>query len=127
MSDRMDLAAIAWEQKGGELPDWIIALVHACDQPGSSQNRIAKRIGYEGGVVSSVIRNSYKASTDQIEERVRAILMPTEIQCPAQGQIDTAACMKWRGHAKALTSASPSRVSMFVACNKCPRHIGEDS
>lgn len=117
MSDRMDVAREGW---GGAVPDWVEALVKACDQ--SSQTKVARRVGYTAAVVSQVIRNSYPARREAIEDRVRAIYLDGLIDCPALGELSAEACLHWRDRANKLTSSSPAIVRMFRACSKCPRH-----
>ncbi|MDK3072730.1 hypothetical protein QO034_06380 [Sedimentitalea sp. JM2-8] len=117
--DRMEIAREYW---GADVPDWIRALVVACDAPGASQNRVAKRLGYTGGVVSQLLRKAYPGNLDRIEDRVRAIYMGGQIACPALGEIGSAACLDWRDRSVALGSVSPMAVRMFRACRACPRN-----
>ena len=119
MSPRMEVASDAW----GEIPDWIAALVNACDAKGASQNKVASRMGLSGAVVSQTLRNRYPGKLRNIEDRVRAVYMAGNITCPALGEIGTEDCLKWRDRATELRSASPINVRMFSACNRCPRHL----
>ncbi len=113
---------IARECWGQDVPDWIRALVEACDAPGSSQSRVAGRIGYTSGVVSQLLRNAYPGNLDRLEDRVRSIFMAGHVTCPALGDIDTAACLDWRDRSGTLKSVSPMTVRMFRACRVCPRN-----
>lgn len=121
MSERMDVARDGW---GGQVPDWVAALVEACDA--ASQARVGKRIGYAGTVISQVIRNKYPGAMGRVEERVRAIYLGGEITCPAMGQIGTAQCLDWRDQSRRLQSSSPMAVRMFRACRECPRNTSVD-
>ena len=121
MSPRMDLAIDGWKVKG--VPDWVAALVEACDARGASQNKVAGRLRLSGAVVSQTIRNSYQGNMGNIEDRVRAVFMAGLLDCPALGEIGTEDCLKWRDDAADLSSASPIKVRMFAACNACPRHL----
>lgn len=121
MSERMDVARDGWR---GQVPDWIVALVEACDA--ASQARVAKRIGYAGTVISQVIRNKYPGAMGRVEERVRAIYLGGEITCPALGAIGTADCLGWRDQSRTLKSSSPLTVRMFRACRGCPRNAACD-
>lgn len=118
----MQIAQEAW---GGEVPDFVEALVRACDAAGSSQNKVASKIGYSGAVISQIIRNSYGAETGTLEARVRAVYMDGAVDCPALGSIEAAGCLAWRDKAKALRSASPLVVQMFNQCRRCPRYKGK--
>ncbi len=117
MSERMDVARDGW---GDDVPDWVAALVEACDV--SSQARVGKRIGYAGTVISQVIRNKYPGAMSRVEERVRAIFLGGEIACPALGLIGSADCLGWRDKSRHLLSSSPLEVRMFRACRECPRN-----
>lgn len=116
MSARMEIAHDGW----GKVPDWIAALVRACDV--ASQNQVARRLGYTPAVVSQVIRNRYGAQMGAIEERVRAIYLGGDLDCPALGTIGSETCLRWRDRSKALSSASPAIVRMFRACQVCHRN-----
>ncbi|MGR3433519.1 MAG: hypothetical protein ACU0CO_01320 [Shimia sp.] len=118
MSERMDIAVAAW----GTPPDWIVALVRACDE--TSQNRCAVRLGFSAAVISQTIRRTYAGQYDNVEKRVRAILLSVEIACPAIGPISSADCLRWQDEAETLTSGSPVRVRMFKACRACARFRG---
>jgi DNA-binding transcriptional regulator YdaS (Cro superfamily) len=120
MSARMEVATDCWN---GVVPDWVQALVNACDAKASSQNKVACRLGLSGAVVSQTIRNSYQGNKENIEERVRAIFMAGLVDCPSLGEIGTEDCLKYRDDAAELVSASPNKVRMFAACNRCPRHL----
>ena len=115
----MELAREGW---GADVPDWIAALVAACDAPGSSQNKIAKLLGVSSAVVSQTLRNRYAGDVERIEDRVRSICLGGEAVCPALGAIGSASCLYWRDRARELTSASPMAVRMFRACADCPRN-----
>lgn len=121
ISSRMRLAQDAW----GNVPDWIAALVTACDAKGASQNKVAQRLGITGGAVSALIRNSYKADSANMAARVRAVYLPEDINCPALGHINTENCMAWRDSADSLSSSAPITVRMFRACRDCPRFSSE--
>lgn len=118
MSNRMIVARDAW---GHDLPDWIAALVLACDAPGSSQNKVAARLGISAAVVSQTLRNDYAGNMGRIEARVRSVYLDDNVNCPALGSISAEACMSWRDRSKVLSSAAPNRVRMFRACRACPR------
>lgn len=118
MSNRLTIARAAW---GTPLPDWINALVQACDAPGASQNKVAARLSVSAATVSQVLRNSYAGDTVRIEARVRAAFVDEDVDCPAINTISAEACMSWRDRARNLTSAAPNVVRMFRACRACPK------
>ena len=119
MSARMEIARAAW----GDVPLWSEALVEACDA--SSQGQVAKQIGYSAGLISAVLRKTYKADTAAIEARVIAILRPNDVSCPALKVITSADCLKWQDQAGHLISRDPMAVMMFKACRRCPVYLGE--
>lgn len=113
----MDTVREQWE---GEAPDWVLDLAAACDA--SSQNAVAKRIGYSAAAVSNVLRNRYCADTHGIEQAVRVLLGEGPVECPAIGRITNADCAAWREKAKTLSSGNPLRVQMRAACRNCERN-----
>lgn len=120
MSDRMIIAKDAW----GTVPDWLEALIAACDKPGSSQSKVAKELGRTPGVISEVMRNRYKGDMKDFEDRVRAVYFETQIKCPALDWISTADCLQWRDEATELKQGA-MMVRMYRACNACP-HFQKD-
>ncbi|GIT85435.1 hypothetical protein [Roseobacter sp. OBYS 0001] len=122
MSARLQIAREAW----GTVPDWIEALVAACDAPGSSQSKVAARIDRSPGVISSLLRNDYRGNMANLEDRVRSTICISQVKCPALDWITSADCLNWRDQAVKLTSPSPDRVMMFRACQTCPRFKKDD-
>lgn len=121
MSERLDTARGAW---GAPTPDWIEALVRACDE--SSQNNVARRLGYSGAVVSQVLRNRYPGDIAGIERLVRANLMLEKLSCPALGVIKLSECLKHRASAEDFVRRNPLAVQMRRACLRCPIHTSGD-
>ena len=117
MSERLEIAREGW---GETPPDWILALVAACD--GSSQNKVAGRLGLSAATVSQTLRREYRGDMARIEDRVRSILLGDAVTCPALGEVSAETCLRWRDLSPTLTSASPMRVRMFNACNGCSRN-----
>lgn len=113
----LETARAAW---GEALPDWVEVLAIECAR--TSQNAVAKRLDRSGAVVSQVLRNSYGADMGRIEERVRGVLMHGQVTCPGLGEIPLQACQDWRARASTFAIGNPTRVRMFHACNRCPRH-----
>ena len=118
ISDREIAAQDAW---GDDVPDWIMTLISECD--GSSQNKVATRLGISAAVVSQVIRKSYQGSYDNIAMRVREIYMSGDIECPAIGEIASEICLHWRDEIRRGTSTDPQRILMTRCCRKCPRNM----
>ncbi|PCJ04163.1 MAG: hypothetical protein COB16_19375 [Rhodobacteraceae bacterium] len=117
ISDREIVAQDAW---GETVPDWIMTLVRECD--GSSQNKVATRLGISAAVVSQAIRQSYQGNYDNIAMRVREIYMSGDIECPAIGVIASEICLHWRDEIRRGTSTDPQRILMTRFCRKCPRN-----
>jgi len=118
ISDREIVAQDAWDET---VPDWIMTLVKECD--GSSQNKVATRLGISAAAVSQVIRKSYQGSYDNVAMRVREIYMTGDIECPAIGTIASEICLHWRDEIRKGTSAGPQRILMTRFCRKCPRNM----
>ena len=109
----------AQECWGETLPDWVEVLAQEADA--TSQNKVAKRIGRTGGLVSQVISNKYGAGLERVEEIVRGVLMAGTVDCPGEGEpITTDICQSWRKKARRHAGNNPQRVMMFHACRRCP-------
>lgn len=121
-TNRTLIATDAW----GDIPLWVRILIDACDEEGSSQNKVAKRLGYSAPVVTQIIRKSYKGDMAGLEKRVLSIFNPTSVKCPALDIITTEQCTHWQDSAASLQSASPMIVRMYVACRSCPIYNSED-
>lgn len=113
----LETARDAW---GADMPDWIGVLAAECTR--TSQAKVAARLDRSGAVVSQVLRRTYAADYLRIEERVRGVLMAGQVTCPGLGEIPLQACQDWRGKAAHFAIGNPTRVRMFHACNRCPRH-----
>lgn len=112
----VDIARAAW---GSAVPDWVLRLAEECE--GSSQAKVAARLGRSGATVSQVLRNKYAAKLDAIEEVVRGVLMDATVECPALGTISTAACRDWMAASRSFSNVNSERVRMYRACRRCPR------
>lgn len=122
MGDRLDIAQDAWPI---EIPEWVLQLAKACDC--SSQNKVAKKLGYTGAVVSQVLRNCYPGNMVNVQQRVEGILMGTTLNCPALGELPIHECQAWRQKSRHFSNANHQRVMMYRACNRCPNNAREDS
>lgn len=116
MTTRLNKTKDAW---CGELPDWVAALVRACNE--ASQNKVAKKLGYSSAVISQVLNNVYPGDMDKFEKNVRDFFM-SGVECPALGKITADQCLAWRREAKEPNPSSPHKSRMFHACRKCPRN-----
>lgn len=113
----LETVRLAW---GENAPDWIVVLAGECGR--TSQAAVAKRLDRSGAVVSQVLRNTYAAGLDRIEERVRGVLMAGQVTCPGLGEIPLQACQDWREKSRTFAIGNPTRVRMFHACARCPRN-----
>ncbi|KAF0674365.1 sigma factor-like helix-turn-helix DNA-binding protein, partial [Profundibacterium mesophilum] len=66
----------------------------ACDE--STQNKVAKKLGYSGSLISQVLRRNYAAKLGGVEEAVRGVYMRQTVECPALGTIPSNECRQWR-------------------------------
>jgi hypothetical protein len=110
----LDRARAAW---GADVPAWVEALARACD--GSSQSRVAKRIGYSAATLSYVLNFRYSGDLGAVEQAVKGALMAETVNCPVVGELASDACL---GHQKAPWAPhNPQRIAFFRACRAgCP-------
>ena len=108
-----NIARAAW---GEAAPAWVIALAEACDK--GTQSDVAAQLKYSAGVVSAVLRRSYKGDMRSVEQAVRGVLFQSEVDCPALVMaIPTQECVE---HQRArFSTASPQSVRLFRTCPSC--------
>ena len=118
----IDIARSCW---GDAITDWIVALAEECGR--SSQSKVARRLNRSAALVSNVLRNKYRGDMDAVEDIVRGVFMGGSVECPALGQISTAACRDWRVKGRTFSNENSERVRMFKACRGCPQARKETS
>lgn len=106
----VETALEAW----GELPDWLLVMAEACDE--TSQNAVARRLGYSASVVSTVLKNTYKGSPNGIEKAVRGALMAEELDCPVLGGLRKNICLEHQKRAVHFRASSSMRVRLYMHC-----------
>ena len=105
------------EQAWGTVPDWIGELAELAQAQGL--NACAARLGYSSATISQTIGNKYAGDLAKLEDKVRAVLMGTKVDCPILGEIGRDACLEWQGKPRATTNAMRAR--LYRACrNNCP-------
>ena len=109
---------IAKQYWGDDVPDWVMRLAEQC--MASSQNQVAKNLGYSASVVNQVLRHKYAGNLTNIEDVVRGKFMAEVVDCPYLGRLPKHECKGWRDKARKFVGSSPFRVRMFKACGKCP-------
>lgn len=105
---------------GEEMPDWIAGLARACKD--TSQNKVAKRMGYSGSLISAVLANRYIGDMQRVEEVYRGVFESGTVTCPALGELELDRCHAWRKKSKRLNPANAQNVMMFRACRQCPQN-----
>jgi len=116
----LEKARAAW---GGDMPDWVQRLAEEADR--TSQNKVAKKLGYTASLISQIINNRYGAGTEIFEQVVRGRLMAETVECPGlRDDITKDVCLSWRDKARDYSGHNALRVQMFRACRRCPRFTG---
>lgn len=116
----LDIARAAW---GEAIPAWIVMLAEECGR--SSQNKVALRLNRSAALVSNVLRKKYAGDMAAVEDVVRGCFMRAVVQCPALGEISTAACRDWMAASRSYSNENSERVRMYRACRGCPRMVKE--
>lgn len=73
------------------VPDWVIALAHACDA--SSQTQAATKLGVSNGMISAALKNTYKGDMSTLETKVRGVFLAETVECPVVGEISKDRCL----------------------------------
>jgi hypothetical protein len=114
------------------LPEWVLVLATACDR--SSQNVVAKKLGYSASVISAVLKCSYKGAYTAVEKTIRGKLMAETLDCPVLGDLQQDICLRHQKTALHLNPTSSLRVQLAKACrggcvhSRLPnRHGGDDA
>ncbi|WP_169833518.1 transcriptional regulator [Methylobrevis pamukkalensis] len=82
---------------------------------------MATQLGYSHSVVHEILRGKYKASTDAVEAKVRAIYMRGALRCPATGcEISGAQCET--NQRLPFSTANPMRARLWRACRGGCQH-----
>ncbi|WP_299370484.1 hypothetical protein [uncultured Tateyamaria sp.] len=121
----MSALSKAKEAYGGDVPDWVEVLALEADR--TSQSSVARRLSYTPGAINSVLGNTYRANTQNIENSVRGVLMDVRITCPMLGEIGPQKCTAWRLRARKGNAANSLHKRMAAACRACPRSKPEGS
>ncbi len=104
----------AKEAWGEAVPDWVFMLATACDR--TSQNAVAKQLGYSGSVISAVLKHSYIGGYDNVEKTVRGALMAETLDCPVLGDLPQHICLRHQKHAMNGNPTSSMRVQLSRMC-----------
>ena len=97
--------------------DWLEVLRAEC--AATNQARVARRNGYTPGVVSGVLKRTYKGDLKAIEQAVRGALMSATVNCPVLGDLPADRCLKIQK--QPLAATTPQRVALWKACRGgCP-------
>ncbi len=105
----------AW---GGNPPDWVAELAAACDA--TSQNRVAKRIGYSATTISQVLSRTYRGDMARVEQAVRGALMHETVLCPVLGELPQHVCLEHQKKAaRGLIGTSSWRTRLTRTCPTC--------
>lgn len=96
----------------GAEAEWVEVLRAEVER--TSQRRVAKKLGVSATTISLVLSDSYPASTEALEQRVRGELMSECVVCPVLGEIDRRWCLDWQQ--KPLMVSNPLNVRVYRAC-----------
>ncbi len=108
-------ARAAW---GERLPDWVAELAAACDA--TSQNRVAKRVGYSAATISQVLSRTYRGDMARVEQAVRGVLMHETVNCPVLGELPQHVCLdNQKKAARGLIGTSSWRTRLTRTCPTC--------
>lgn len=108
----LEKAQLAW---GDCLPDYIAVLAERCDE--TTQRAVGRILGFHASAVSKLINRNYEAGYDELEIKIRRVLMNVPVACPTFGEIPLASCLNIRRQ-------KPERLDMAErnfasACARC--------
>lgn len=97
------------------LPEWVEKLAERCDA--TSQNAVAKELGYSAAVISATLKNKYNGDLSRIEQRVKGAFMRADVVCPIMGTITGGQCTRYQHRAVSGASSIFSRLK--ATCSTC--------
>lgn len=104
----------------GAPPDWVMTLADECDR--TSQAKTAKRIGVSAAVVNQTLGNRYPGRLDQVERKVRNVLLSATVLCPFLGApLARKTCDENRSRTT-IPTHSPHALQLWRACQTCPEN-----
>jgi len=95
--------------------NWFIALENACTN--QSQASVAAQCGFSATALNQVLKNSYKGSINNIQEKVEGALLNHQVNCPVLDNITTDLCARYRR--EGFLPTNPMRVQLYSACQHC--------
>lgn len=110
---------------GENTPDWVEGLARACMD--SSQNKVAKAMGYSASLVSSVLSNRYPGDLERVEAVYRGVYERAVVECPELGEMALNVCRDWRRKMDKFSPANSQNVMMYRACRRCPLNKEEQT
>ena len=100
--------------------NWVEVLAAAVKTRGSKQ--VCKELGYSPATISTVLKGTYAANTQEVERRVVAIYGGQGIICPVLGTLEAARCAENFERAKKVGTrvSNPDTIRLHYNCLKCP-------
>ena len=104
---------------------WLTVLRLRTQQHG--QAAVSKALGVSRSTVCQVLKGSYEANTDAIEQRVMDTYGIDDIDCPVLGVIQISSCARNREIAAkvGMKCGNPRTMLLYVTCERC-KVMGED-
>lgn len=102
-------ARAAW---GNDIPAEVTMLAEEAER--TTADKVAKRIGYSGAVVSQLISNKYPGDVERVKAKIRGALMNAMVRCPAVGEIALDYCLDQQKMPN--TGASSVRALIYRNC-----------
>jgi uncharacterized protein involved in cysteine biosynthesis len=97
----------------GGVPDWVQTLAEQCDA--TSQNKVAKVLGYSAATVSLVLAGSYSGDLRRVELAVRGAFLAATVNCPVLGDIPANDCLTHQR--QDFRATNHVRVQLYRACH----------
>jgi len=103
------------------MAEWVEVLRRECER--SSQRQVAARLGYRSnGVVSQLLRGTFRGSRRDAESRVKRELMCVTVSCPVLGEISVERCRNEK--CRPFAATNEQRVALWRACRNGCAHAG---
>ena len=101
----------------GVLPPDVKAMLVAQVERFGSQVKVAEELHVTPAVISTLLKDKYPGSVEQMAERIRGQFMGSTVVCPVMGNLNKRDCLDNQALPQAFTN--PVRAALGRACKSC--------
>jgi fructose 1,6-bisphosphatase len=108
---------MALSKTHGVLPPDVKNALLAAVTRFKSQTKVAEELGVSSAVISTLLKDKYPGSVEQMAQRIRGKFMGATVVCPVMGTLSKHSCLDNQALPMAFTN--PMRAALGRACKSC--------